>query len=406
MVDVDTQSFFVIVAAAAIAAAIAGIAPARLALPVVVIEILLGVLIGPEVLGLAESDDFVLFFSNLGLGMLFFFAGYEIEFRHIRGMPIRLAGAGWALSLVLAYGIAAIVLIFDTHDGILFLGSALATTAIGTLIPILKDVGEMRTRFGTFLLAAGAAGEFGPILIVTILFSTKTALSSAAILIAFLLLTLIAALVAMRSIGRTWNLIERTLEGSSQLGVRITVVIIFALVALATQLGLDLLLGGFLAGIIVSLALKDREVDVLESKLNAVGYGFLIPFFFVYSGIQFDIAALVDDPALAATVPVFLLAFLFVRGVPALLLYRRMLVLRNRVALGIYSATALPLVVAITTIAVERDEMSSGTAAALVGAAMLSTAILPLIGMHVRHGAPRTYVEDEPIEERPAEGRL
>jgi Kef-type K+ transport system membrane component KefB len=396
MVDVDTQSFFVIVAAAAVAAAIAGVAPRRLALPVVVIEILLGIIIGPEVLGLADSDEFIEFFSNLGLGMLFFFAGYEIEFRHIRGTPIRLAGLGWALSLLLAYAIAAAILFFDTaHDGILFMGSALATTAIGTLIPILKDAGEMRTRFGTYLLAAGAAGEFGPILIVTILFSTKTALGSAAILIGFLLLTLLAALIAMRSIGRTWNLIERTLESSSQLGIRVTVVIIFALVALATQLGIDLLLGGFLAGIIVSLALRDREADVLESKLNAVGYGFLIPFFFVFTGIQFDIQALIDEPTLAATVPLFLLAFLFVRGVPALLLYRRVLDRRNRAALAIYSGTALPLVVAITTIAVERSEMSSGTAASLVGAAMLSTAILPLIGLHLRRDAEKEYVDDE-----------
>ncbi len=169
-----------------------------------------------------------------------------------------------------------------------------------------------------------------------------------------MLLAVLAATFAVRSIGRTWNLFERTLETSGQLAIRITVVIVFALVALASELGLDLLLGGFVAGIIVSLALKDREVTILESKLSAIGYGFLIPFFFVHTGITFDLDALLAKPLLLIGIPVFLLAFLIARGTPALVLYRHALDRRNRVALAFFTATELPLVVAITTIAVER----------------------------------------------------
>jgi Kef-type K+ transport system membrane component KefB len=385
MVDVDTTSFFVIVAVAAVAAALAAAAPPRLAIPVVVIEILLGILVGPEVLGFAESDEFTQFFSNLGLGMLFFFAGYEIEYRLVRGTPLKLGALGWGMSLAIAYTLALLLIeVGGDHDGLIFLGAAMATTAIGALIPILRDAGEMRTRFGVFLLAAGAAGEFGPILIVTVLFSTRAAFSTALILLGFVGVAVLAGLLAVGSVGRGWNLLERTLESSSQLPIRITVVIIFALVGLATRLGLDLLLGGFVAGVIVSLALRDREVAVLESKLNAVGYGFLIPFFFVFTGIEFDLTALLESPLLAAGVPFFLLCFLLVRGLPALLLYRRVLDRRGRIALGLFSATELPLVVAITTIAVERGEMSSGTAASLAGAAILSTAILPIVGLRVR----------------------
>lgn len=385
MVDVDTTSFFVIVAVAALAAALAAAAPPRLAIPVVVIEILLGIIVGPEVLGFAESDEFTQFFSNLGLGMLFFFAGYEIEYRLVRGTPLKLGALGWAMSLAIAYTLALLLIeVGGDHDGLIFLGAAMATTAIGALIPILRDAGEMRTRFGVFLLAAGAAGEFGPILIVTVLFSTRAAFSTALILLGFVGVAVLAGLLAVGSVGRGWNLLERTLESSSQLPIRITVVIIFALVGLATRLGLDLLLGGFVAGVIVSLALRDREVAVLESKLNAVGYGFLIPFFFVFTGIEFDLTALLESPLLAAGVPFFLLCFLLVRGLPALLLYRRVLDRRGRIALGLFSATELPLVVAITTIAVERGEMSSGTAASLAGAAILSTAILPIVGLRVR----------------------
>lgn len=392
MVNVDTTSFLVIVMVAALAAVLSGLAPRRLAVPVVVLEILLGILVGPELLDIAQPDQFTQFFSNLGLGMLFFFAGYEIEFQLIRGKPLRLAGLGWAMSLLIAYGLAALFVLAGDHDGLIFLGAAMATTAIGTLIPILKDADEMRTRFGVFLLAAGAAGEFGPILIVTLFFSTKTTFASALILIAFILLAVIAALLAVRSVGRGWNLIERSLETSGQLGIRATVVIVFALVALATELGLDLLLGGFVAGVIVSLALRGREVDVLESKLAAVGYGFLIPFFFVFTGLEFDIAALFDSPLLLAGVPLFVLCFLIVRGVPAMLLYRRDLDRRSRVALAVFSATELPLVVAITTIAVDKGEMGSGTAASLVGAAVLSTAVLPMIALRIRASMQKTYV--------------
>jgi Kef-type K+ transport system membrane component KefB len=393
VVDVDTVSFLVIVAGAALAAVISGAVPKRYSVPVVVLEILIGILIGPQVLDFAESDQFTQFFANLGLGMLFFFAGYEIEFRLIRGVPIRLGALGWLFSLAIAYGLAALFIAAGDHDGFIFLGAAMATTAIGTLIPILKDAGEMKTRFGVFLLAAGAAGEFGPILLVTLFFSSKTALGSAAILVAFVILAVLAAMLAVRSVGRSWNLFENSLEASGQVAVRMTVLTIFALVALATELGLDLLLGGFVAGVIVSLTLRDREVSQFESKLVAVGYGFLIPFFFVVTGIQFDLDGLFESPLLVLGVPAFVLCFLVIRGLPALLLYRDQLDRRSRVALALFSATELPLVVAITTIAVERGEMGSGTAASLVGAAVLSTAVLPMIALRVRERVDKTYLD-------------
>ena len=160
-------------------------------LPVVVLEIVFGIVVGPELLGLAESDEFLDFFSNLGLGMLFFFAGYEIDFERIRGSPLRLAALGWVLSLVLAYGLGGLLELSGLVLSLLFTGSALATTAIGTLIPILSDAGELRTRFGTYLLAAGAMGEFGPILLVTLVFSTKGAAENAVILLAFVVVAVV-----------------------------------------------------------------------------------------------------------------------------------------------------------------------------------------------------------------------
>jgi len=384
VVDVDTGSFLVIGLTAALAATLVTFGGRWIFVPVVVLELLLGILIGPDILGLAQSDQFVTFFSNLGLGMLFFFAGYEIDFERIRGEPLKLALAGWVISLVLAYSLGGLLALAGIVLSLLFVGSAMATTAIGTLIPILDDAGELKTRFGTYLLAAGAVGEFGPILLITFLFSSDTPLTSGAVLMLFIVVAVFAALFAVRFVGLGWEKIEGAMETSAQLPIRISVVLVFALAYLAADLGLDLLLGGFVAGIITRLALRGREVAIFESKLSAIGYGFLIPFFFVVSGVNFDMSALVDDPKRAVLVPVFFLLFLVVRGVPAMLLYRKILAFRDRAALAFFSATELPLVVAITTIAVSEGHMRVTTSAALVGAAVLSTAVYPLVGLRLR----------------------
>jgi Kef-type K+ transport system membrane component KefB len=383
LIDVDTDSFFVIVTVAALAAITVAVVPRRFAPPVVVVELILGIVVGPEVLDLAHSSDFIDFFSNLGLGMLFFFAGYEIDFERIKGRPLKLGAFGWLLSIALAYGIGGALAEAGVVLSFLYTGSAMATTAIGTLIPILRDNGELKTKFGTYLLAAGGAGEFGPILLVTLVLSTKQPLHEATILVAFVALALLLALVSVRLAWRGWPALERTFEASSQLAVRITVVLIFGLVLLAGELGLDVLLGGFVAGMITRLALRGRELRIFESKLTAVGFGFFVPFFFVTSGIEFDLGALGSAEALLKLAMFFAL-FLVVRGTPALLLYRGVLAVRDRAALAFYSATELPLVVAITTLAVEGGHMKSSTAAGLVGAAMLSTLVFPFVGLALR----------------------
>ena len=387
MIHVDTESFFVIVLSSAVAAVLVATLPGRFVPPVVVVELLLGILVGPQVLDIVGIDGFTEFFANLGLGMLFFFAGYEIDFERIRGRPLELGALGWLLSIVLAYGIGGALAAAGIVVSFLYTGSAMATTAIGTLIPILRDRGELKTRFGTYLLAAGGVGEFGPILLVTLVLSTGHPLHEAAILVAFVLLALAVALISVRLAWRGWPALERTFEASSQLAVRVTVVLVFGLVLLAGKLGLDVLLGGFVAGMIVRLALKGHELQVFESKLTAVGFGFFVPFFFVTSGITFDLDALGSITALLKLTMFFGL-FLVVRGAPAMLLYRGVLQLRQRAALAFYSATELPLVVAITTIAIETGHMKTSTAAGLVGAAMLSTLVFPFVGRALQERAP------------------
>ncbi|MGO9499563.1 MAG: cation:proton antiporter [Solirubrobacteraceae bacterium] len=370
-------------AAAALAGTLALFAGrAGLALPVVVLELLAGIALGPHVAGFTVSSA-VLLFKDLGLAMLFFFAGYELDLRRIAGRPLRLGMLGWGVSLLLAYAAVGVLHWAGIAVSVLYTGSALATTAIGTLIPVLSDTGELSTPFGTYLLAAGACAEFGPILLLTLVLSTQSSLHNALILLAFVAAAVVAGAGTIASRGRTLRWLERTLEASSQLAVRWVLVLTFGLALLAYRLGLDLLLGGFATGVIVREMLRTRELPGFESKLSAIAFGVFVPFFFVVSGMSLDITAFASATGILRTI-LFLLLMLLVRGTPALILYRRDLNTRSRGALALLSSTQLPLVLAITALATAGGRMSPSIAADLVGAALLSTLIFPLLGLRMR----------------------
>lgn len=393
-ISVDPGTFLAISAIAAIAGTVSAVMTERVVvLPVVVVELLLGVLIGPKVLGLHVSE-FIDFFSALGLGLLFFFAGYEIDLHRIMGAPLRLAMLGWAISLALAYSIGGVLAATGVVLSLLYTGSAMSTTAIGTLLPILSDSGELRTKFGSYLLAAGAVGELGPVLLLTLILSAQSTVHNALILVLFVALAVGVAVFAVRSSQRTLPIFERTLERSSQLAVRWIVVLVFALAMLAFELGLDLLLGGFAAGVITRQVLKTREIPEFDSKMTAIAFGVFVPFFFIVSGMKLDVSALFASPGGVVKIFVFFLLFLVVRGVPALLLYRRVLSGRERAALALMSSTQLPLVLAITAVAVEAGHMRASTAAALVGAAVLSTLIFPILGLRLRGDLEEAHMEE------------
>ncbi|MGZ4173658.1 MAG: cation:proton antiporter [Solirubrobacteraceae bacterium] len=384
-ISVSPGTFLAIVAASALAGTLAALSgrEGMIVVPVVVIELVFGVVLGSHVLGL-HATEFINFFSDLGLGLLFFFAGYEIDLHRIKGQPLRLALLGWAVSLALAYAIGGVLAAAGVVLSLLYTGSALVTSAIGTLIPILSDAGELRTRFGTYLLAAGAVGEFGPILLLTLVLSTQSTVHNALILVVFVALAVGTTVFAVRSAERTMPLLERTLEASSQLMVRWIIVLVFALAFLAFKLGLDLLLGGFAAGLIARAVIRRHEVPAFDSKLRAVAFGVFVPFFFVVSGMNLDVAALFASLSAVLKMILFFFLFLVVRGTPAVLLYRHVLDARERVALALLSSTQLPLVIAITTVATASGHMRTSTAAALVGAAVLSTLVYPVLALRLR----------------------
>jgi Kef-type K+ transport system membrane component KefB len=342
---------------------------------------------------------FITFFADLGLGLLFFFAGYEIDLRRISGLPLRLALLGWAMSLAIAYTVGGALDAAGVVLSLLYTGSALATTALGTLLPILSDARQLHTRLGTYLMGAGAVGEFGPVLLITLVLSANGTLHNALILLGFIAVVVAVALFAVRSSRQTLPLFEQTIERSSQVAVRFAVVLVFALAFLAYRLGLDLLLGGFAAGMITRQLLKSNELPEFDSKLTAIGFGVFIPFFFIVSGMKLDVTALFSSPSGVEKCLLFFVLFLVVRGTPALLLYRRVLEPRRQVALAFLSSTQLPLVVAITALATSTGNMRPSTAAALVGAAALSTLVFPLVGLKVATDVP----DELPLVTTPAQ---
>src|SRR3954462_5484021 len=395
--DINPDSFLAVVITAAVAGTLATMITSRgVLVPTVVAELVLGVIVGPQVLGI-HVTQFMQFFADLGLGMLFFFAGYEIDLHRIAGLPLRLGVVGWAMALALAYTIGGILAWAGIVVSLLYTGSALATTAIGTLIPVLSDTGELRTRLGTFLLAAGAVGEFGPILLLTLILSSQGAVHNALILLAFVALAVAVALLVVRSKSSALRLFEQTIEKRSQLAVRWIVVLVFALALLAFELGLDLLLGGFAAGMITRQLLSQREVPGFDSKLTGVAFGVFVPFFFVVSGMQLDIAALFSSLGAVGKMFLFFVLFLVVRGTPALLLYRDSLSRRERFSLALFTSTQLPLVLAITTVARETGHMRASTAASLVCAAVLSTLVFPMSGLKLRAPPPPRKPGPRPV---------
>jgi Kef-type K+ transport system membrane component KefB len=378
-----TQASIVVVAAVAVLAPILADLTPRVRVPIVVAEVALGVIVGPEVLGLAEVDDFIDALSVYGLAFLFFLAGMEIDFARIGGRPTELGFAGWWLSFALGLGIAFTLWAIGAITAPVLVGLALTTTALGTLMPILRDAGVLGGRFGDYLVAAGAAGEFLPVVAVSVILAVESGEPArTALLLVFAVIAAAIGVVAVRSRpARVVRLVRTTMGTSGQLAVRLALLLIVGLVVLAAELDLDVILGAFVAGIVVGIVIRDTDARAFEAKLDAVGFGFLIPIFFIVTGMEYDLDALLDDPIDVVLVPAFAALFLLCRGAPALLLYRRNLPREERAPLALFSAAALPLLIAITEIGTETGAMDEREAVALVSAGMLSVLVFPILGL-------------------------
>ncbi|MET0127605.1 MAG: cation:proton antiporter [Solirubrobacterales bacterium] len=388
--EIDLSNLLVVAGVAVLAPVLADLSR-RARLPTVVAEIFLGILVGPELLGLAELDGILDALSTFGLAFLFFLAGIEIDFERIRGAPARAGARGGLLSVVLGGVVALALHLSGVIHATVLVALALTTTTLGTLMPILRDSGVLDQRFGRFVVGAGTAGEFGPIVLVSVIlaFDADEPLR-ATLLFAFAAIVVVATVIAVRARpARVVRLLQTTMGTSGQLAVRLSLLLVIALAALAAEFGLDVILGAFAAGILVGIVIRDSEAREFLGKLDAVGYGFLIPVFFITTGMGYDLDALGEDPATLLMVPGFTLLFLVVRGLPAMLLYRKTLPRPDRIALALFSAAALPLLVAITQIGLDTHTMRSEVAVSLIGAGMLSVLVYPLLALLVHRRGER-----------------
>jgi len=354
-------------------------------IPIVVFELMLGIVLGPSLLGWAVPSDFVAALSEFGLAMLFFVAGSEIEFTAFRGRTGRSAIFGWLISLAVGVGVTWLI---APGEIAIVIGIALCSTALGTLLPILRDAGELRTPFGRAAGAIGAVGEFGPLIAISLFLGASNPGIETLVLLLFGLVAGGAIWLAFKvPRGAMHRVVNSTLHTSGQFAIRVVFLILAGLVALSIALDLDLLLGAFAAGIVWRLLMRDADEPsrkAVESKVEAVAFGFLVPVFFVYTGITFDLAALLADPVLLLVVPVVLVLLFVVRGLPSMLAAPAGSTRRERLSIAFLGATGLPIIVAVTAIGVEEGVVRTADAAVLVGAGMLSVLLFPLIAISLR----------------------
>jgi Kef-type K+ transport system membrane component KefB len=399
-VELEFTNLLIVVAVGFAAPLALGFAP-RVRLPSVVLEIVLGIAVGPAVLGWVEVDAPVEVLSIVGLAFLLFLAGLEIDFSRLRGRVLKVAGVGFLVSFAIALAVALGLSAFDLFDYPLFVAIVLSGTSLGIVIPVLKDAREVGSTFGQLVIAAATIADFATVILLSLFFSRESTSTTTQILLLAGLFT-VAVLVALAIAGvehsrRLRETLQRLQDTTAQIRVRGAMVLMIGLVALATQLGLEVILGAFIAGAVLTLIDRDEMMTHPEfrRKLESAGFGVFIPVFFVTSGVRFDLDALGDASTLAH-VPLFLAALFCVRGLPALL-YRG-LVPPGRVAVSaLLQSTSLPFIVASTAIGTEIGVISSANAAALIAAGLLSVVLFPAGALTLLRRDPSAGDAAEPV---------
>jgi Kef-type K+ transport system membrane component KefB len=364
----------------------------RLRLPAVVLEIVCGIVVGPSVLGWVEIDQTIAVVSTLGLAFLLFLAGLEIDFTRLRGRALTLTAAGFGLSFAIAVVVGVGLRAAGLVDAPLLVAIALSATSLGVLIPVLKDAGESTSTLGQLVIAAGSIADFGAIILLSLFFTGEGGTGATLLLIGSLLGLGVVVLVAVRGASRSMRIradLLRLQDTTAQIRVRGAMVLLVGFAAIAEALGLEAILGAFAAGAILTLLDADQVMThpQFRRKLEAIGFGFFIPVFFVSTGVRYDLDALLASASSVLMVPVFLAALVVVRGLPALL-YRRLLGPRQAAIAGLLQSTSLPFIVAATAIGLDLGVIDAATSAALIAAGLLSVVLFPTAGLALLRSKP------------------
>jgi len=386
MPTVHFTNLLIVVAVGFLAPLALGFFP-RIRLPSIVLEIVLGIVIGPSGLGWVEPDLAVSILALVGLAFLLFLSGLEIDFERLRGRILRLTSIGFAVSFAIAIVLGLGLMAGGFVKSPLFVAIVLVASSVGVIVPVLKDSGNVSSSFGQLVIAAASIAEFGSIILLSLFFSSKGSTSTAGTLILLGGFGLVVLLVGLAIAGVEHSMsfthvLQRLQDTTAEIRVRAAFVLLIGFAALADTVGLETILGAFAAGALLSLIDRDKAMThpELRVKLEAIGFGVFIPVFFVASGVRFDLHALFASASTVARVPLFLLAIYLARGLPALL-YVGLLGRSRSLIAGVLQATSLTFIVAATQIGLGLGVVSRASAAGLVAAGLLSVAISPTVGL-------------------------
>ncbi|MGK2243038.1 MAG: Kef-type K+ transport system membrane component KefB, partial [Rhodococcus sp. (in: high G+C Gram-positive bacteria)] len=345
------SSLFWIALIAAIAPIVAGLIPRRL-VPEVVLLLVAGAVVGPFALNIAADSEAIGILRELGLGMLFLLAGYEIDRQELSGRGGRRALYTWLFCLALAFTVVSLLGMRNVISAEAAVAIAMTSTALGTLLPILKDNKLLDTRLGKTVLNHGAVGELGPVVAMAVLLSARGAVLSLIVLAVFALIAVIVAVLPGKLIHEgswTHRLVRAGADTTAQTTVRLTVLLLVSLGVLSAVFSLDVILGAFAAGFILRRLMPEGD-ERLEIKLDGIAFGFLIPIFFITSGMAIDVSAVAASPGILIA---FLILIVVVRGVPVFFVTKFEKVeppftTRESAQVALYGATGLPMIVAVT----------------------------------------------------------
>jgi Kef-type K+ transport system membrane component KefB len=401
---VSFSSLAIVAAVAFVAPLVLGLAPA-VRLPAVVLEIVLGIVVGPAALGWVHVDAPVRVMSLLGLAFLLLLAGLEVEFNMLRGRLLRITATGFVASFAVAVLAGFLLDAGGVTGSPLLIAIMLSATSLGVVIPILKDCGESSTQFGQIVIAAASIADIATIVLLSLFFSEKSSGVGAKLVLLGGFAVLIAAVgFAVARAGHSMRIsaaLVRLQDTTAQIRVRGAFVLLAAFVVLADKFGLEAILGAFMAGAVLKLVDTDGAMThpQFHQKLEAAGFGVFVPFFFVTSGVRFNLDALFSGGSTLARVPIFLAALLAARGLPALL-YRRAIGARKSVVAGLLQATSLGFFVVAGQLGMDLGLISEGTGAALIAAGLLSVLMFPVGALALLRRSDRAALGAE-SESRP-----
>ncbi len=384
MPDISFNGLLAVAIIAVTAPMLVNLAPA-LRVPAVVLEIVAGIVVGPSGLGWVELDLPIQVLGLIGLAFLLFLAGLEIDVAGLRGPRLRVTGLGYLITVAIGIAVGVVFSGAGWVDSPLLLAITLSATSLGLVVPVLKDARQADGEVGQLTITAASIADFAAILLLTVFFSqTSTGTATKLLFIGGFAVFAVVATMALSRAGMSMgfdDLLTRLQDTTAEIRVRIAVLILVAFVALAEHLGLEAILGAFLAGAILNLVDRDTATHPhFRLKLESIGYGFLVPVFFVSSGLRFDLDSLLDQPSALARVPLFLAALLLARGIPALL-YAGSIGRRQAVAAALLQATSLPFIVTASQLGLLLGKFSAATAAGLIAAGLLSVVVFPPIAL-------------------------